>query len=293
MFIGSSFNTVTTPVVVEQVPVFVDATPNVVRQDPPQPTGLPRPPKLEVPTADEFNDLPLEYQRQLLVVALNSLESDLSDDANGDDWIDHLQLATLATLLTDSEEASEETTRERMQGVAGVFEEVAANPDFRPVSELWGFRTLNVGLREFASEPIVRTRKQLSFAAKELSKALLEMTSGDRWVDYLRLPTLIAMDDVPDDPQQRLADLDKLTAKFDRVKTDETYEMIAKEESFNFANFALRAYAEELRTSLEPPKPADPLPVAPKPVESNDPASELKLPKIPQPVDDLPNKTDE
>lgn len=290
LFVGSAFNspsyTVVQPYPVTTVtPIYVDPNPNPNFQNPQQASGLPRPPRPEVPTSDEFNDLPIEYQRQLLVVALNSLESDLSEDDNGDDWIRHLQLPTLAALLTEGDGLPDETTRERLQGVAGVFDEVASNPDFRPVSGLWGFRTLNIGLREFASDPIVRTRKQLSFAAKELSKVLNEMKSGDRWVDYLRLPTLVSLDDQPDDPQQRLADLEKLMSKFDRVKTDPAYEMIAQEQAFDFADFALRAYAEELRAALEPPKPQEPpmpelkqpLPVAPQPKED---APKLEAPKI-------------
>jgi hypothetical protein len=261
----------TTPATV-YVPTPV-ANPDVVVNS--APAGV-APPQQSQLTPDDFAALPLEQQRDLLLQALNALEEDFARSPNGDDWSQHLQLATAAKLITEDEGAPEPTTRARLRAIVQLFDEVASNGDYKAVSDLMSFRSLQAGLHEFAAEEIDRSRRQLSLSAAAFSKTLEEWSSGERWREYLQLNWLIGTEEeMKIDLDARLARFEKLLGKFDRVKSDDQFQVVTEPREFGATHEALHRFVGHLQALLadlrnaeqEAPKPALVLPEAPKPAE--------------------------
>lgn len=206
------------------------------------------PPQQQQLTPDEFAALPLERQRELLLQALNALEEDFARSPNGEDWSRHLQLATIAKLVTDGDDRPDATLRARLRSVVQLFDEVAANADFKAVSDLMSFRVLHMGLHEFAAEEIDRSRRQLSNAASNLSKSLESWSSGQRWRDYLQTEWMIGTDEeMQIDLEARLERFEKLLDKFDRVKSDGQFQIVTQPREFGLAHEALRRFVSHLQ----------------------------------------------
>jgi hypothetical protein len=224
---------------------------------------------------EDFSMLPIGRQRELLLQALNALEDDFARSPNGDDWSRQLQLATTAKLIGEGDDPTDPVTRARLRSVVELFDEVAANPDYRPVSELLSFRSLQAGLREFASEPIGQARGRLSRSADLLAKQLKTWPTGERWRDYLQVPWLVGTEEEEQlEMPERLVRFEKLLAKFDRVKSDDQFQVVSQEPTFGTTHAALQVFVRELQLVIEANTPA-PAPNLP----------ELKLPdpKLPEP----------
>lgn len=235
--------------------------------------GVAAPPQQQQLTPDEFAALPLERQRELLLQALNALEEDFTRSPNGADWSRHLQLATIAKLVTEGDERPDTTLRARLRSVAQLFDDVAANADYKAISELTSFRVLHIGLHEFAAEEIDRSRRQLSNAASNLSKSLEAWSSGQRWRDYLQAEWMIGTDEeMQIDLEARLVRFEKLLDKFDRVSSDDQFQVVTQPREFGLAHVALRRFVADLQLlvadarNAEPPKSAGELviPAAPR-----------------------------
>ena len=232
------------------------------------PAPLPQPVRT---TNEDFSMLPIARQRELLLQALNALEDDFARSPNGDDWSRQLQLATTAKLIGEGDEPTEQITRARLRSVVELFDEVAENPDYRPVSELLSFRSLQAGLREFASEPIGQARGRLSRSADLLTQQLKTWPTGERWKDYLQVAWLVGTEEEEKlEMPERLVRFEKLLAKFDRVKTDEQFQVVSQEPTFGTTHAALQVFVRELRLVIEANVPA-PAPAPDLP--------ELKLPE--------------
>lgn len=224
-------------------------------------------------TPDEFAVLPLERQRELLLQALNSLEEDFARSPNGEDWSRHLQLATIAKLVTDGDDCPDATLRARLRSVVQLFDEVASNADYKVVSDLMSFRVLHMGLHEFAAEEIDRSRRQLSNVASNLAKNLEAWSSAQRWRDYLQTEWMIGTDEeMQIDLEARLVRFEKLLEKFDRVRSDDQFQIVTQPREFGLTHDALRRFVGHLQQfvaevrNAEQPKPEGELiiPAAPR-----------------------------
>ena len=234
--------------VINPQPVTVYSPAYVAEQEPVSvSTPTPRPPQRAVPSADEFNNMPLIEQQKLMLTAINDLEGDLTQSDTGTEWIDHLQLASISKSLTERDEPLDDAGRLELQAIADIFEDVAQEEEFKSVSQLWGFNVLNVGLHVMATDPVVCQRHRVSSAATALSQAFKTWQSSDRWQTYLRLETLTNMDDAPEDLIVRIQEVDVITTKFDRIQAESQYSMIHELPAFQATHAALRAYLNDLR----------------------------------------------
>jgi len=234
--------------------------------------GTIAPPPQQQLTPDEFAALPLDRQRELLLQALNALEEDFASLPNGETWSRHLQLATIAKLVTDGEDRPTATLRVRLRSVVRLFDEVAASVNYKAVSELASFRVLHVGLHEFAAEDIDRSRRQLSNAASNLSKSLEAWSSGPRWRDYLQVAWMIGTDEESQiDLEARLVRFEKLLEKFDRVKSDDQFEIVTQSREFQLVHAALRRFIGDLQRLINEVRESKP----------QVPEAELNLPASP------------
>lgn len=235
--------------------------------------GILAPPQQQQMTPDEFSGLPLGRQRELLLQALNALEEDFARSPNGDDWSRHLQLETIAKLITEGEQAPDATTRARLRSIVQLFDGVAANMDYRAVSELTSFNVLHAGLHEFSAEEIDRSRRQVSITASVLSKSLDAWTSGERWREYLQLSWLIGTDEeMQIDLEARLVRFEKLFDKFNRVQSDDQFQIVTQPGEFGRAHEALRDFVGRLRNLVAEIQQA----------EQSSPDGELDIPAAPR-----------
>lgn len=226
------------PAVSASVPVVVDSGTL------PQPAPTP---------SEEFSMLPIARQRELLMQALNALEDDFARSPNGDDWSRHLQLATVAKLIGEGDAPTDQVTRARLRSVVELFDEVAANSDYRAVSELLSFRSLQAGLREFASEPIGQARGRLSRTANSLSQRFKAWPNGDRWNEYLQVAWLVGTEEEERlEMPERLIRFEKLLAKFDRIQSDEQFKVVSEDPAFGPTHAALRGFVKELQLVVTP-----------------------------------------
>lgn len=226
----------------------------------PAPVNASALPQSTRPSYEDFSTLPIARQRELLLQALNALEDDFARSPNGDDWSRQLQLATTAKLIGEGDEPTDPVTRTRLRSVVELFDEVAANADYRPVSELLSFRSLQAGLREFASEPIGQARGRLSRTADLLSQQFKTWPNGERWDDYLQIAWLVGTEEEEQlELPERLIRFEKLLAKFDRIKSDEQFQVVSKEPTFTATHVALQVFVQELRLLIEAntPKPQE------------------------------------
>ncbi len=226
----------------------------------------PPPPRLVVPTSEQFGSLAMPHQRELLLHAINSLDDDLTRVATGSQWKQHLQLAGLSEALTEVDGPLDATGRERFRKHGEIFEGVAQDPAYRSISGLWGFGTSRVGLREFSEEPIIQIRRAVAMNAGWLSKALDEVSTGTQWKTHLRLETLMARDEQGISAAEALDRFDPVLAKFDRVQADPQYESVNELSGFQATHSALSDFVRELRLATAPPAPAPDAPIsAPEP----------------------------
>lgn len=246
---GAGFNDSYSVTVINPQPVTVYSPEYVADQEPVSLSNpTPRPPLRAVPSADAFNELPPQEQQKLMLTALNDLEGDLKESDTGDEWIDHLQLASIGKMLTERDEPLDDGGRLQIQAIADIFEDVAQEEEFKSISQLWGFNVLNVGLHVMATDPVVCQRHRVSSGATALSQAFKTWQSSDRWQSYLRLETLMNMDDAPEDLIVRIQEVDVITTKFDRIQADAQFQMIHELPAFQATHLALRAYLNDLRS---------------------------------------------
>lgn len=226
----------------------------------------PPPPRLVVPTSEQFGSLAMPHQRELLLHAINSLDDDLTRIATGSQWKQHLQLAGLSEALTEVDGPLDATGRERFRKHAEVFDSVAQDPAYRSIAGLWGFGTLRVGLREFSEELVIQIRRAVAMNAGWLFKALDEVSTGTQWKTHLRLEMLMARDEPGISAAEALDRFDPVLAKFDRVQADPQYESVNELPGFQATHSALSDFVRELRLAIAPPAPAPDAPVpAPEP----------------------------
>ncbi len=234
-------------------PTYLNA-PQSVASVPPA-ASVPAPPRRAIPPADVVNEMPLRELQKLMLKAVNDLEDELAQSDTGTEWIHHLQLTSIARTLAECDESLNEPARLRMQGFADVFEEVARDEAFKSVSQLWGFNVLNIGLHVMATDPVVCQRHRVSSAANALSHSFDAWQSADRWQTYLRLESLVSMDDTPPDLNVRIQEIETLVAKFDRIQAEERYKMIHEQPTFRATHIALRSYLNDLRNIITEPGP--------------------------------------
>ena len=248
-------------------PVYV--VPVIPQQQYQEGVDVPPPPRLVVPTPEQFGSLAMPHQRELLLHAINSLDNDLTRVGTGSQWKKHLQLAGLSESLTEVNGPLDAPDREKFRKHAEVFDGVAQDPAFRSISGLWGFGTLRVGLREFAEEPIVKIRRAIAINAGWLSKALDEVATGAQWKTHLRLEALMARDDQVSSAAEALDRFEPVLTKFDKVQADPQFESVSEMQGFQATHAALSDFVQELRLAAAPPPAVSqeipaPMPPAPK-----------------------------
>jgi hypothetical protein len=214
--------------------------------------------------------------RGLLLFAVERFDDELNGISTGASWRSYLQIADLRRLvpapdteppapgseLPDDRSLSASEQRE-LAAILKSFDQTAENPTYEQISGMWGFRTIQVTLRELLIPPVQRLHRQLGIAADVLTEELQQFQTGSSWVTHLNLAEMKRLATIR---SEEFSDADRLELQnlivtFDRVVVDSNYRMISDLASFRMALHVMRAY----QTQLEPLAPPADLPAPPAP----------------------------
>lgn len=134
-------------------------------------------------------------------------------------------------------------SREQLVEIAARFDEVAGNPDYHRIAELYSFQTLRLGLHEYTLPARERQVHVLSASVPTLIRALRGPSLGPTWISYLHLETLAEL--VGDDSDLKPADADLLTVilgRFESVRENPDYRVITEMPGFETTRDALSEY---------------------------------------------------
>jgi hypothetical protein len=134
------------------------------------------------------------------------------------------------------------------------FDSVSRQPDYSMISELWGFRTVHVVLRELLVPPVDRSRNQLLQATDLLGQDLDGLSVGGGWKTYLKLGTLksIAQKQTHEIGSDEIAELQSAVRLFEQVGGNSEYRMISELPGFRYTLFALRNYSTDVASAGGP-----------------------------------------
>lgn len=258
--------------------VFVPSNPVIVTQPQTMQPAAPRPPEEPpVPTDEQLSGMPSIELRGLLLYAIDRLDEQLDGLSTGSGWksflkIDDLRRAvpppTLAPLppesdaetLADDEPLMSESVRRQLADVLKNFGSVQQNPDYRQISQLWGFQTTHVVLRELLVPPYQRLRKQLALSVEFLEQELQQFETSSSWAKHLKLDDAkrIAATRTEEVSAADRRQLQSIVSIFDSVAAKPSYRMISDLLSYRLAQHGARSYLAQLKVPAPPAPPSPP-----------------------------------
>lgn len=225
------------------------------RQTAPAAPSAPAAPVAGIPTAEHFESLSDEQQQQLLIVAVESLENDLSGLNTGAGWKKYLQTEKLAEAIgPDTTPPPTPEARGLLQQVVEAIERIADDATYRAISSLWGFAVLRVGLPIYARHPLEKVKQQLADGTQHLAEALDRYRTGNGWKKYLKTAALaeLAMQSQSLQPADREI-LREIKLRFDEVEKNEDYRLIREANGFR----TTRRHIAEAMATLVIARPPD------------------------------------
>lgn len=209
------------------------------------------------PTPEELSQYDWRSLRTTIRELSKYLDSQLSTLATGDQWKAHLKTAEIRDLVRDENAPPSDHVLAQLPRILASFESTRENPEYRTISGLDGFRSLNDALIEFAAPPDLRLRKQLYFAVADLNQSLESMRAEAAWQRVLALPEGLALapDAVPQSATTvETSDVAKALAHYESIARNGQYRSIAAIPAFRAIQDRLGEYLAASRS----PTPAAP-----------------------------------
>lgn len=241
---------------------------------PPAPRAPERPP---VPTPDDVAGMPGAELRGFLLYATDQLDEELDTISTGAGWKGFLRLDELRGLIpdpatappapgTDGEVSDSlepllpEPARRQLAGILDRYDSAAQNSEYRVITNLWGFQSARVALRELLVPPIHRLRKQLSLSVELLEQELQQFETGSTWTTHLKLGELKRVAAIPAGELSvgGRRQLESSAKAFDGVAAQTRYRMISDLLGFRLTLHVTRSYLSQLKS------PGPTAPTAPK-----------------------------
>ncbi|NQV27767.1 MAG: hypothetical protein HQ518_25745 [Rhodopirellula sp.] len=258
----------TRPQVIVPTGPTVVTQPQSIQPTAPQPSEEP-----PVPTDDELAGMPGVELRGLLLFAIDRLDQQLDGLSTGSGWKSFLKTDELRRTVpppmlappppepgesspVDAEPLIPAAVRRQLADILQTYERVQQNPDYRQISQIWGFQTTHVVLRELLIPPVQRLRRQLAISAELLEQELQQFETNAQWAKHLRLADAkrIAEIRTEDISPADLKQLDGIVSILDSVATKPSYRMISDLLGFHLTQYASRSYLAQLKV-LAPPAP--------------------------------------
>ena len=179
------------------------------------------------------------------------VDADLARVPSADTWKHHLKTAEISALVPrqlDGPPADD--VRQQLEQILRIHREPSDLPDASRIANLGSFQVLQLALSEYTMAPDQRPRRQLFFAARDLSRSLERFPTGGGWQRYLMLsPGMTLSEDRASEHPLRLGDVEQLRERFDSVGQNAEYAIIAALPAFKTTQQRLTAYLSQAGTS--------------------------------------------
>lgn len=201
------------------------------------------------PAAEELTYMNWKHLRRVLRFGAERLEDDLDSLRSGGRWKQHLQVAAIQVAVADDRNAPPDAATTKLLGEALTqYDATAAKPEFASIARLWGFRTVQLTLREITKPAWERQRHQLADASRELDEQLSSLRTGKGWKKHLALPAEIFSTDAsnrqgePEVSDAEAEQLQEVLTRFDKVSSNSQYSQIAQLPAFRATHEILAVY---------------------------------------------------
>jgi hypothetical protein len=242
------------------------AAPDYYNQAESVPDAQPAPQDPPVPTAGQVSRFGDEQLAGLLIVSSNVFSKDLDNFTTGASWKKYFKLDEVQELAKKPKPANfDAATKTLLAEVLKRLDTASKNADYNAITNSWGFKSLQVGLREYALPTKERQGHLLVASLQKLSESLGTVTTGEGWKKHLQVEELgkIAENPGPDDTLNKR--LEKILAKFDAVAQNSQYKVIAELEGFAAVQAGLQRYINALEADTTAPAAAPSATPAPAP----------------------------
>jgi hypothetical protein len=217
------------------------------------------------PTAGQASRMSDAQLAELLRAACEDYGQELDGYTNGETWQKYFKLAEILDALKKSKPGALDAARTSLAEIGQRMDAAAKNPEYVAVTKGWGFKTLQVCLREYALPPAERAAHVLSADLQIFSRALDGVTTGDGWKKHLQIEELGKLVEKPGgNGAASEKQLEKILAKFDAVAQNSQYRAIAEMDRFAAARTGLQRYIGALQTERSVPAPPPPALDAPQ-----------------------------
>ena len=214
-----------------------------------------------VPTAGQVGRMSDEQLAGLLRVASEGYSRELDDYKNGETWKKYFKLAEIIDII-NTKPNMPAAARTTLTEVLKRLDSSAKNAEYDTITKSWGFKTLQVGLHEYALPAKERLRHLLCGDLQKMAESLDGVTTGAGWKKHLQIEDLgkLAENAGADDASSG-KQLEKILAKFDGVAQNSQYQVIAELDGFAATRGGLQRYINALQAdqpATTPPPPPPP-----------------------------------
>jgi hypothetical protein len=151
--------------------------------------------------------------------------------------------------------------REFLETISERFAEVADKTEYRKISGLAGFQTLQLGLREYLLSPTIRQGREFSRNLEVFQHTLRGERTGETWQKYFETDAIDAMARSQESPKTAERELlEKVLQRFDNVSQDKRFDSVKKARGFQETHDALKSLVKAAK--LEAGEIADSSPPA-------------------------------
>ncbi len=201
-----------------------------------------------LPTAGQVARMSDEQLAGLLLVASEGYSRELDDYKNGETWEKYFKLAQIIEFLKTKPNPPDAASRTTLAEVLKRLDSTAKNTEYDAVTKSWGFKTLQLGLREYALPPKERSGHLLSTNLQKISDSLGGVTTGEGWKKHLHIEELGKLaENAGENDVSQAKRLEMILAKFDAVAQNSQYQVIAELDGFAGTRAGLQRYINALQ----------------------------------------------
>jgi hypothetical protein len=217
-----------------------------------------------VPTAGQVGRMSDGQLAGLLRAATEEYSRELDGYTNGETWKKYFKLTEILEIAKKSQpNPPDAAVRTTVAEVVKRMDSAAKNAEYDAIAKPWGFKTLQVGLREYALPLKERLGHLLSANLQKIGESLDGVTTGEGWKKHLQIEELgkLAENAGANDASQGKR-LEKILAKFDAVAQNSQYQVIAELDGFAATRADLQRYINALQADQPGQTPSPPPPPA-------------------------------
>jgi hypothetical protein len=214
-----------------------------------------------LPTAGQVGRMSDEQLVGLLRVASEGYARELDDYKNGETWKKYFKLAEIGDILKTKGNSPDAASRTTLAEVLKRLDSSAKNAEYETLTKSWGFKALQIGLREYTLPQKERLAHSLNANLQIMNDSLANVTTGEGWKKHLQIEELGKLaENAGGDDASTGKRLEKILAKFDAVAQDSQYQVVAELNGFAATRADLQRYINALQSeqkvAVPPPPPA-------------------------------------